>query len=270
MKKTTYVQIGLPTILSLLCVIFLVGQPVYAGTLDNFEEEATDDEHPSQGYQPASDDDDDESLLWVILRGIFRIFFLGDDDDDDYARTDGGSHARPESGSRSPSGYFPRYNPVLRPSLRLDAGYQNAKSDVRALDFRAEGGYDFLAAQGRFTYYNEQDPADEMWLNYLHGLLRMSLGNQFVVGAGAGAIILDGNDRNSGFSLTAPVLFYPQDSLGFEFRPVWSWIRDSAIHDYDAGLVLGSKHTAFRAGYRWVYTDGESLEGPYLGLTVRF
>ncbi len=266
MQQTIFVQTGLRIILSVLCVLLLIGQPAYAGTLDNFEEEATDEQQP-QGYQPARDNDDDESLLWVILRGIFRIFFLGNDDD---ARTDDDARMRPESGRRSPSGYTPKYNPILRPSLRLDAGYQNAKSDVRALDFRAEGGYNFLAVQGRFTYYNEQEPADELWLNYLHGLLRLSLGEQFALGAGAGAIILDGNDRNLGFSLTTPVLFYLQDSLGFEFRPVWSWIRDNAIHDYDAGLVLGSQHTAFRAGYRWVYTNGERLEGPYLGLTVRF
>ena len=79
MKKTIYVQMSLRVILSLLCVLLLIDQPAYAGTLDNFEEEATDEERP-QGYRPARDDDDDESLLWAILRGIFRVFFLGHGD----------------------------------------------------------------------------------------------------------------------------------------------------------------------------------------------
>ncbi len=270
MKQNTHMHDLVRIFLGLLCVLLIL-QPVYAGTLDDLEEEATDDENrTSQGYQPAHDDDD-ESLLGAILHGIFRILFLDHADDDESAYSDGHSRVRPESRERGPSRiYSPPYNPVLRPSIRLDAAYQNVQSDVRAIDFRAEGGFDFLALQGCFTYYNEENPSDELWLNYVHGLLRLSLGEHLSIQPGAGAVILAGNNRNSGFSLTLPILIYPQDSVGFEFRPTWSWIHNNTINDYDAGLVLGSRNAAFRAGYRWVHSDNETLEGVYMGLTVRF
>jgi hypothetical protein len=159
---------------------------------------------------------------------------------------------------------------VLLPSLRLDGSYQNGQSDVGAFDLRIEGGYDFLAAQGRFTSYMEEEPDDELWLNYIHGILRLSVGEHLTINPGAGAAIVAGNNRNSGFSWTLPVLFYPRKSVGVEFRPVWSWINENTIDDYDVSLVLGSKHAAFRVGYRWVYSDDETLDGPYMGVTFRF
>lgn len=253
-----------------LCAFLLVGQPAYAGKLDDFEEEATEEENHDQWQYHDDDDDDDESLFGAFFRGFFRILFLDpDDDDDDVSRSTGPSYVRSES--RHPSlQTFPRYNPVVLPSLRVDGSYQNVLSDVGAFDLRAEGGYDFLAVQGRFTYYTEEEPDDELWLNYIHGVLRLSVGEHLALGPGAGVTILSGNNRNSGFSWTLPILFYPRKSVGIEFRPVWSWINENPIDDYDVSLVLGSKHAAFRAGYRWVNADSESLDGPYMGVTVRF
>lgn len=267
-----HIRISLRIILLALCISLIPGQSAYAGKLDDFEREAThDDDNASQGYRPATDDDDDDGFWSAIFRGVFRIIFWSDGDDDSYRDDHSRIQPEPRRGEPQIETFMPpAYNPLLRPSLRLDGAYQNVQSDVRALDLRAEGGFNLLAVQGRMTYYHEEEPDDGLWLNSVHGLLRGALGRHLSLGFGAGAVILDGNNRNSGFSMTLPILVYPQESIGIEFRPTWSWIEGNTINDYDASLVLGSRHAAFRAGYRWVSVEDESLEGVYMGVTFRF
>jgi hypothetical protein len=265
MNMKHFMYAGCKYILCVFCLVILIGQPIYAGKLDDFEREATEDDDDRQYYVP--DDDDDDSFFEALLGGLFRVLFWSDANEGQQQRDP--NRIRPEYRERS-NEQPAYYEPVLLPSFRLDGGYQNVESDIRAGDLRAELGYHILALQGRFTYYDEEEPADGLWLNYVHGLLRVPLGDGVQLAPGIGAIILAGDNRNSGFSLTAPLLFYWHESFGLEFRPTWSWINENEVNDYDIGVVLGSKHAGLRAGYRWVNSDGESLDGPYLGFLVRF
>ena len=265
MKLYNSVHAGYKYMVCVLCLVILIGQPTYAGKLDEFEQEATEEEDDARYDVP--DDDDDDSFFEALLGGLLRILFFGADDEEHHRQQDS-NQVRPEyrDGSEQPA----YDNPVLLPFFRLDGSYQNVESDVRAGDLRAELGYNILALQGRFTYYNEEKPTDELWLNYVHGLLRFPLGDTVQLNPGVGAMILAGDSRNSGFSLTVPILIYPQESFGLEFRPTWSWINENEVDDYDISVVLSSKHAGLRAGYRWVSSDDDSLDGPYLGFLFRF
>jgi len=63
--------------------------------------------------------------------------------------------------------------------------------------------------------------------------LRFSLAGCFEIDPGVGRIILDGNNRNSGNSFILPFLYYPNDNIGFEFRPTFSTINGHSILDYE-------------------------------------
>lgn len=267
MKQYRFTHNPVRIILSALCALLILGQPAYAGKLNDFETEATDDD---PRYRPAqNDDDDDDGLFGAILHGIFRVLFEDDDDKRTYAEDH--ARVRPRTTRNSSATYYPPlYNPMLRPYFRVDSAYQNVESDVHAWDFRAEGGLQWFAGQFRLTCYREEEPDDTLWLNSVHILPRLPLGDQMSIAPGPGVIFLVGNNENAGFSFTLPVLVYPHKAVGFEFRPTWSWIDENTIHDYDVSLALGGKTLAFRTGYRWMYTDDESLNGVYFGLTSRF
>jgi hypothetical protein len=162
------------------------------------------------------------------------------------------------------------HNRALLPTFRFDGNYQDVESDVRAFDLRSELGSGYYAIQGRVTGYTEDDPSDEFGYMQIHGLFRLPIDDLVEMDFGAGAVFLNGEDRNSGFSLTLPILIYPKESAGVEFRPCWSWINGNTLSDYDLGIVLSRSHVALRLGYRWVRSEHESLDGPYAGLSLRF
>lgn len=262
------VVMKLSTCIALLLLISLLSQPVFAGKLDDFEQDMTEEKKEEEKTPPRHYDDDyDDCGFWAcIFRAFFRGVFRGSSHDDN---RDDHRHLRQERRRSDYEFSLPR-NHVLFPSFRFDGGYQNVESDVRAFDARVELGYSFLAGQGRLTYYNEEDPSDELWLGYLHGLLRLPLGDHIELGAGVGAAILDGENRNGGFSMTSPILIYPTNSVGVEFRPTWSWINENSLDDYELGVVFGSPYASVRAGYRWVRGERVSLDGPFLGCSFRF
>jgi len=158
----------------------------------------------------------------------------------------------------------------LIPTVRFDAAYQDVESDVEALDLRLQVGHGPLAFEVDRTRYEEDEPSDHLDLYRLYGLLRMSYGERVEVDLGLGGIILDGDDRDSGFSATTPVLIHPWDWLVFEFRPMWSKIHGSRIDEYELGLLFNWEWAAFKAGYRWTHSPNESLDGPFLGLSIRY
>lgn len=156
------------------------------------------------------------------------------------------------------------------PVVRFDAAYQHVESDVEALDLRLQLGFGPLGFEINQTRYEEDEPPDRLDLYRLYGLWRMSYGERIEVDLGLGGIILDGQDRNSGVSATTPILIQPWDWLLVEFRPMWSNIHGSQINEYELGLLLNWEWTALKAGYRWTHSPNESLDGPFVGLSIRY
>jgi hypothetical protein len=158
----------------------------------------------------------------------------------------------------------------LLPFVRFDASYLAIESDVDAFDYRVQLGYGTFAFELNQTRYEEDEPADRLDLYRLYGLLRLSFGDKIEVDLGLGGIILDGDERNSGFSATMPILVQVYDWLIVEFRPMWSQIKGSGIDEYELGFLFNRDFAAIKAGYRWTHSPQESLDGPFIGLSIRY
>jgi hypothetical protein len=165
--------------------------------------------------------------------------------------------------------YRPRMpgDPLI-PFIRYDFSVQDVESDVEAFDHRFEGGYGLFAFQIRNTRYREDEPSDDLDLFQIHFLLRLYFDESFEMDLGLGSLRIDGEEANSGASFTLPVHFYPTRRLGVVFRPAWANVNENTIEDYDLAIVYRFPFAALRAGYRWVMSGSESLDGFYLGASL--
>jgi hypothetical protein len=163
-----------------------------------------------------------------------------------------------------------REGEALIPVLRLDVTYQHAESDITAWDYRFEAGYGPLGFQMRRTVYDEKVPAASLEVIEYHALYRMSAGSKLEVDLGAGAMILNGFQDNNGYSVTVPILYHPTNFYGFEFRPVWSSINENDIQDFDLAVLFGWRYASIKAGYRWLRSPHQSLDGPEFGIALRW
>ncbi len=154
---------------------------------------------------------------------------------------------------------------ALIPFVRADISYMDVESDIDALDLRTEGGYGPVGAHLNLTRYSEDDPKDELSLMRALGLYRMSLGSCMEVDLGAGALWLDGERTTTRFLFSIPVLIHPSEHWGLEFRPAWA----GGLSDYDIGALLSLQYASLKIGYRWVHSLNESLDGPYVGFSMR-
>ncbi|MDH3346746.1 MAG: hypothetical protein OEM02_01410 [Desulfobulbaceae bacterium] len=158
----------------------------------------------------------------------------------------------------------------LLPYAAFDFTYQVVEQDVHANGYRFELGYGPVALQYRHTAYREDEPSDELDFRQVNALLRMSFGDVLECDLGFGVLTMDGEDSYSGFLWSFPILFHPIDYLGFELRPSWAIINDNTINEFDASLLVGQRYVFVRVGYRWVKTGDVTLEGGYLGLSLRY
>ena len=171
---------------------------------------------------------------------------------------------------QGPSDYENKRNPgdPLLPFCRVNLAYQSVKSDIDAVDSRFEAGYGPIALQYRFTRYDEISPDDRLDMKAFQFLYRMSISRSFELDFGIGSINLKDENNHTGTSVTIPVLIYPVNYFGIEFRPTYSDINNNSIEDYDVGLYFHVLYITLQAGYRTVTTENESLEGPYVGFSI--
>lgn len=93
----------------------------------------------------------------------------------------------------------------------------------------------------------------------------MSFGPYVETDLGFGSLTLQGDDTTSSFLFSVPVLIHPDKHWGLEFRPAWS----DRVSDYDLAALLTWRYASVKAGYRWVNSPHASLNGPYIGLSLR-
>jgi hypothetical protein len=144
------------------------------------------------------------------------------------------------------------------------------QSDVTAWDIRGEVGSGPLAFAFRRTLYREEVPHDELIAAQGHFLIRLSNVPEFEVDMGVGILVINGKEEHAGLSVTIPLLFHPSKYVGFELRPTWSSINENNIQDIDLALTAGLSNVFLRAGYRWFHSDRESLDGPFIGMGLRW
>jgi hypothetical protein len=246
----------------------------FAGKLDEFEEKATQEKKkPSQDEGVKESEPKDKTSDDGCLGGVLKLYAellahavltsgkaswtrIQNDFDSNLPSYKGIRHRKPGES--------------LIPFVRFDYGYQNVDSDIDASDYRIEFGYGPFGFQVRKTSFVERNPDDKLDFNQLHALYRMSIGNRFELDLGLGVFEIEGNERNSGFSLTVPFLFHPNEIIGVELRPVWTQINGNSIVDFDMALLCGWRYFSVRAGYKSVWTTGASLNGPYIGISLRY
>lgn len=156
---------------------------------------------------------------------------------------------------------------ALIPFVRLDSAWQAAQSDVTALNTSADLGYGAFAVRVDHTRFWEHDPDDELDLTRVYGLFRMSFGAPLEIDLGLGTMIANGEEeRTDRFAITVPILFHPHPSFGIECRPTWA----DEITETDLGVLVGARFISIKAGYHWLKSPEQSLNGPYLGLSLRY
>lgn len=261
-------------------VCLMLPLPVFAGTLSDFEYDAikknegpaekgnTDSNSKASGNEGVAEgiakgfaEGFGEGIGNILVGGVVSIFAYGGGAS--LARVEGNGYEKYETQPR-------REGEALIPFARVDVGYQDVKSDVTAADLCAEIGYAPFGIHVRQTRYWEDGPKDNLTATQIQGLYRMSIGSKAELDLGIGSLYLEGDESNSGASFTVPVLIHPSDFFGFEFRPVWSSINGNTINDYDAALLLGWRFASLRISYRWFMTDHESLNGPQIGIAMRW
>ena len=154
----------------------------------------------------------------------------------------------------------------LIPAARADGDYQWLEGDIHAARFDLEAGFGPFAGRYARTRFEDDRYDEELTLTRFHALYRMSFGGGVEVDLGLGRLILEGEGRDERFSYTVPVRLHLLPGCGVEFRPEWS----ENISEYSLGLLAGWKFVSLTAGYRWLHSPDETLDGPYAGLSLHF
>ncbi|MBN1671636.1 MAG: hypothetical protein JXR37_11410 [Kiritimatiellae bacterium] len=266
MGKRTAVRVGV-----LLLALSSTATAI-AGELDAFETDATgpapEEPAPARrhwGRRPCKglvsaltpDDEVDEVCLTALHVTLITLY--------------GGLHSCERISDQPELHITPRApGEALIPFVRMDVNYHPIGRDLTAWDYRGEAGWGPIAFSARLTQYDEEAPHDELDMLQLYGLYRMSFGRYVEVDLGFGTLALHGNGHRDGFAFTMPVLVHPWDWLGVECRPVWCTIDQNRIHDNDLAVLVGGPYASLRLGYRWVYTRDTSLDGPHVGVSLRW
>ena len=286
---------GLGAAVVCLVVFFLVWD-ASAANLREFAEEATDtspskpDKKKEKGrdYDASSSsfgsgtypsDSDGSSFLGGFYAWLIASPFDARNDDPSASLNNDG-----RGGATGRRRIFPEHllGEATVPYVRVDYNWQSVDSDTDANDVRVELGYKLLAFHGRSTMYSNKALGQDMAINQYYGVVRYGgyrpdfLPGTFEAGIGVGISQLKLEDSigtldESGMALTFPLKYYPVEWFGVEFRPAWyTWLQGNRVGDYDLSASFGHRYVQVRAGYRWLITGDENLDGPYAGVSVSF
>ena len=253
----------------------------HAGKLDDFEKDSTKkkQEEKSKSKDTSICGEIIGGILGAIIgvfvaEGVHEIAKGGKDGNKSGA---GNKETDKEDNEKNPADQVGEESPPLekrgdplRPIVRIDASYQHLSSDLKAQDYFAEFGYEPVAVSGRFTHFMESDPDDTMNAAEIFLLYRMKFKDMVEVDLGIGDMLLDGESSHSGISFTVPVKFKPVDYAWLEFRPAIASINGNFMQDYDLSAHVGWRYASIKAGYRWFMSPDETLDGPYLGLSLYY
>jgi len=239
-----------------------------AGALDNFESAQSKQESSANNTTNTSSEDHDddhdsgfaEFVFELILRAIFYTAVYG-----------GSTSAERVADSPATAGLNKRTTgEPLIPQYRLDYHFQQANAAIQSSDFRFEAGNGFYGFQARTTGMTEKTNNDQLRLNQLHALYRMSFGNHFGANLGIGFAQLIGNKRQTNLSMTFPVYFQPYKHLGFEWKMSAHFFQNAPILDKEYVAIFTKDMYSLRLGYRELIKTGLDITGPYVGFSVHY
>lgn len=152
---------------------------------------------------------------------------------------------------------------------RVDLSGARMGRGIHATAARAEVGYGPWGLELVQRRYTETQPHALLELQHYRGLYRMSLGDTVEVDLGLGRLHMAGLERHRGASWTLPILVHPSVRWGVELRPSWASLNGTIVGDHELALSLGERFWSVRAGYHWLRSPAERLQGPFLGLSAR-
>jgi hypothetical protein len=253
---------------------------LFAGQLDDFEKAATKKKSASSEKKENTQvqKNDDDSFLGDIIGDffgeIFSVLFYESFKGMFLSIQYGGQLSLSRTQGASDHEYK---DIVLRengspdlPFLRTDFNYHRVHSGIDGFDGRVEVGYGPFGLQYRNTHFSENSPQDDMTISYIHGLYRVSGSSAFEFDTGLGAMTLEGEDRNSGPSITFPINIYPHPNLNIRLVPTWSDIHGNGVGDYDGSVAYVHKYFSLRFGFQRIQTHDEVLQGPYAGFSIHY
>jgi hypothetical protein len=266
-------------IVILSAVVFCTSGLSYAGKLDDFEKDSTKKKQSDKAKETSICGEIIGGILGAII-GVFvaeGVHEIAKGSNDGNKSGAGNKETDKENNDKNPADHAGDESPPLKergsplmPYARIDASYQHLSSNLKAQDYFAEFGYKPVAVSGRFTRYMESDPDDTMDAAEIFLLYRMKFKDMVEIDLGVGDMIIKGEATHSGMSLTAPVRFKPVDYAWLEFRPAIADINGNFMQDYDLSAHVGWRYASVKAGYRWFMSPDETLDGPYLGISLYY
>ena len=155
--------------------------------------------------------------------------------------------------------------------VRLDAGYQNLRSDVTAVDGGIEIGFRNYALHHRTTRFKETQPDDILRMQQTHFLWRATTQPGVEADFGLGYISIEGDRQSSGLSATVPIRWKVQEWAHVELRAAWAEVNGHGVSDYDLAIGLLGRYAGVRIGYRYIDAHNvPALQGPYVGLSLYY
>ncbi len=155
-------------------------------------------------------------------------------------------------------------SPAL-PTIRFEPSYQYLIGNIHGVSGKAEAGYLMFGVDGEYLRYFEQDASDLTIISG-HFLLRTMFARLIGVNIALGVKSLWGTRRHTGFDFGFPFYVYFNKHIIFDILPYIAIIRGHNVYDIDSGLSYKYRFIGARAGYRVVYTGGQTLHGPKVGI----
>jgi hypothetical protein len=247
-----------------LAALLLPGGVAAQGTLETFEREIATPRAPASTPAPAAETNTVHSGRLngfdLFLNMVFGIY--ADAESSGFSNdSDPTQLSAPPREAGDPQMSY----------VRIDAGYQNLRSDVVAADGGLEIGVRNFALHHRSTRFKESQPDDTLRMQQTHFLWRATTEPGVEANFGLGYLSFDGNQRSSGLSATVPIRWKVQEWVHVDLRAAWAEVNGHGVSDYDLAIGLLGRFAGVRLGYRYIDVhNAPALQGPYVGLSLYY
>lgn len=242
-----------------LLALCFISSPVYAGKLDELEEEASKPIQNNGGYSSSRSDEPDADYDPSLIVDLLTLVVGGGINS---AQRYSSEAADNESGL-----YRKQGDPIL-PTLNLTSQWLNGSNGISAQLNRVELGVGFIGIS--FTDNTLKEHGDT--LNLSHTLIhyRMSAGNDFSWDFAFGKGKMNGNESQQGEIFALPMRLRIAPEMHLEYYPVWSSYNGGQLAEHQFSLNWQRKYVGLSAGFKKWSAGDTSVSGLFTGISVNF